>query len=195
MPLGNDVVDLLDPAAIDKHLDSRFVERVLADSEIDWLETHAEPNRWLWTFWSAKEAIYKARAQFDPSPFPGWRHIVVDPGWGAALIGGVSYRVRWQQEEGYVHALAEPETGSSSSQTWHVVALSAQAGGESIQLRSLARGQLLRWGLEVEIPMNEKGSGRPIAYRGGEPLSNVDLSFSHDGRFVAAAIRVAVSSS
>ncbi|TDR22558.1 4'-phosphopantetheinyl transferase superfamily protein [Marinicella litoralis] len=56
--LGNDVVDLtLD---CEKHLNHRFIKRILTLKEQQQLQLAHDKNLFLWSLWSIKEASYKA---------------------------------------------------------------------------------------------------------------------------------------
>lgn len=59
--LGNDVVDLSHRRSREWLRETRFIERVLADTERAWLEAGSPGSRTirLWTIWAAKEAGYK----------------------------------------------------------------------------------------------------------------------------------------
>src|ERR1700748_1252649 len=64
--IGNDVVDLGDPANQNKHKDSRFLVKVCSEEEQRLLKLEKNSHSLLWTFWAIKEASYKAlKKQFD----------------------------------------------------------------------------------------------------------------------------------
>jgi len=162
--LGNDVVDLTAPRTRDKTSDTRFLRRVFHPQEVDALLSSPLPDRSLWLFWAAKEAIFKSaskelgdppvfnhqafRVRFEPrellrlteDPHPG--------GESGTLRGSGSYgdrafglQARWTRE--YIHALAwlgGLERGLPDV-LWTVVAppeadSSALHGGRPEQLRS-----------------------------------------------------------
>ncbi len=71
--LGNDVVDLL--VDNQKHLNKRYVNRVLTTVEQHYLSVASDQNNYLWSLWAAKEASYKAcqklnnQLKFSPIQF------------------------------------------------------------------------------------------------------------------------------
>lgn len=71
--LGNDVVDLT--VDKDKHLNQRFINRVLTGNERTMLAQSPDKNLFLWSLWATKEACYKAcqktdnQLLFSPSNF------------------------------------------------------------------------------------------------------------------------------
>jgi phosphopantetheinyl transferase (holo-ACP synthase) len=52
-------VDLKDPVNANKHLDLRFLKKILTDAEIELVRTAQNPAIALWSFWSCKETAYK----------------------------------------------------------------------------------------------------------------------------------------
>ncbi len=66
--VGNDVVDLDDPALRGKTGHARFLERVLAPSEREAVSRAEDPHVALWTCWAAKEAAYKVVTKLDGEP-------------------------------------------------------------------------------------------------------------------------------
>ncbi len=71
--LGNDVVDLTTDT--EKHLNQRFINRVLSFEEKTYLNHSLNENTFLWSLWACKEASYKAcqklnkQLLFSPSQF------------------------------------------------------------------------------------------------------------------------------
>ncbi|HET56864.1 MAG TPA: 4'-phosphopantetheinyl transferase superfamily protein, partial [Deltaproteobacteria bacterium] len=51
LPVGNDIVDLADRGVAEKHLDRRFVSRVLTERERRLFDESADPRLMLWSFW------------------------------------------------------------------------------------------------------------------------------------------------
>ncbi|MRR15212.1 MAG: 4'-phosphopantetheinyl transferase superfamily protein [Deltaproteobacteria bacterium] len=57
--IGNDVVDLTNPANVQRSTDLRLLKKILTDTEIDQVRSAREPAALLWSFWACKEAAYK----------------------------------------------------------------------------------------------------------------------------------------
>lgn len=112
--VGNDVVDLLDPRTHGKHLDTRFIARVLADAERHRLAEARDPSLELWAFWAAKEAAYKVVSKLLGAP-PIFAHAAFRASWlrteADRWSGSVSYEhapfpVLVARHETMVHAVA-----------------------------------------------------------------------------------------
>ncbi len=81
--VGNDVVDLTDPAIADHHSRERFVSRVCAPEERARVGTIFD----LWALFAAKEAAYKALVKIGQAPGFAHREIRV-----ASDLRAVSWR-------------------------------------------------------------------------------------------------------
>ena len=75
-PVGNDVVDLEDPAIASTHLRERFVARVCCESERALVVGAADPKLMLWSLFAAKEAAFKALSKSGPFVFAHRRFVV-----------------------------------------------------------------------------------------------------------------------
>ncbi|NJD18269.1 MAG: 4-phosphopantetheinyl transferase family protein [Gemmatimonadetes bacterium] len=112
--VGNDVVDLLDPSTSGKHVDGRFLDRVLAPAERADLARSDDPAVTLWAFWAAKEAAYKSVSKLLGTP-PVFAHASFVATWTEARperwVGRVAYEelhvsVVATRSRGAVHAVA-----------------------------------------------------------------------------------------
>jgi phosphopantetheinyl transferase (holo-ACP synthase) len=215
--VGNDVVDLAEAHNRGRAGRARLVDRVVTAAERDLLQRETEADRGFALLWSAKEAAYKAARKRDPTLVFAPRRWQVEVGpptpspqsraGRVTIDAGTQAMVRWEHGEGWLHCVAllgEPPglLDQAVSATVEVEAdaeFSARerAGfscAESAAVRSLARRLLQRHGAgAVEIVREPSGPARlpPRVYAAGSPLPGVDLSLSHDGRFVAAVIGVA----
>jgi phosphopantetheinyl transferase (holo-ACP synthase) len=208
MAVGNDIVDLDDPALCGRALDGRFVARVCAPEERARLAAAADPYRLLCRLWTAKESAYKLAQRDDWDLGLAHARFVVDVDaarvrWGARLI-----RVRWQEAADWLACVAwSGDDPDAACATVEPVApstiLSAReraSAGEppSVAVRVLAKRLVAeRLGLdarELEIvrPPRAAGHGRafgpPEVWWRGVGLPSVTVSLSHDGRYVAAAV-------
>ena len=57
--IGNDVVDLISPENRQKSTDSRYLKKILTDTEIEQVRCSDNPDATLWSIWACKEAAYK----------------------------------------------------------------------------------------------------------------------------------------
>ncbi len=200
--VGNDVVDLTDPAIADHHLRDRFVSRVCAPEERARVATAFD----LWALFAAKEAAYKALVKIGLSPGFGHREIRVAPDLRAVCWRGHDLELSVSADEQHVHAVAwsrrrrpplarvartlEP-SGEWLSPHSSPVALSAGAAVRKLacDLVAAAAGCAASE-LEVvrdPVPGTWDGFGPPrVEYRGSSVMGT-DVSLSHDGPFVAAA--------
>jgi phosphopantetheinyl transferase (holo-ACP synthase) len=197
--VGNDVVDLTDPAIAQHHRRERFLARVCTTDERTRVSTASD----LWTLFAAKEAAYKALVKLGGSPGFAHRDLRVAPDLGL---------VRWREHELNLCV-------SSDGHSVHAVAWSAGARSPiariacaipkcgactesprpwddaSVAVRALLRNLLAT---EIGCPACElrvfrdpvpgawDGFGPPRVERQGIAM-DADVSMSHDGRFVAAA--------
>ena len=68
--VGNDVVDLSEPANAGKSKNSRFLKKILTDVEIEFIKNTERSEAALWSFWACKEAAYKVKIKSFPGiPF------------------------------------------------------------------------------------------------------------------------------
>lgn len=119
--VGNDVVDLRDPRCTGKAEDERFVERVFAPAEAEWIRAADDPDRALWAAWSAKEAAFKVVSKLLGAP-PTFHHadflFQTDgltsgspdgsgvPGGGTVAYRGTTLPVRIAAHPDRIHTLA-----------------------------------------------------------------------------------------
>jgi phosphopantetheinyl transferase (holo-ACP synthase) len=186
--VGNDVVDLSDPAIARHHEDTRFVARVCSDDE----RARVTTARALWTLFAAKEAAYKALVKLGESPGFGHRAIRVAPGLDVVSWGERRLRLTVTGDSEHVHAVA----WTDASRTPIARAGRLQVGeGESEGARRVLRAlaaEALGCGphafeiVRDPVPVAWDGFSPPRLERSGERV-DADVSLSHDGRFVAAA--------
>ncbi len=183
------MVDLGDPAIADHHANARFVARVCTERERARIAESADPKALLWTLYAAKEAAYKVAVKLGYAPGFAHRRFEVDG-------DRVSYRdvalgLRVDADADRIHAIATTEPGPIEA-----AVLPAPAGAHaSIAVRTaLCTAVAARLGcpadeLEVvreRIANSWDGFGPPHLHRAGAPV-DVDVSLSHDRRFIAYA--------
>lgn len=183
MPIGNDVVDLAEARPTRKEADARFLARVFTDEERFIIERSPDPALALWLLWAAKETLYKmarqrsARAVFAHRDFfvPGLRLPNPLPPRGSLAAGGLL----WEWTDDYVHCHRE------GGEARVALARDGGDGGESAQARRLAQSMVADRYPGARVEREERAPPR-FVWR-GETLP-IELSLSHDGRFVAAAL-------
>ena len=202
--VGNDVVDLEDPAIAQTHLRERFVVRVCAPSERALLAASTDPKITLWSLFAAKEAAFKAVSKDRQTVLAG-----SSPDDGSAVLRlapplvfahskfvvtadfrsvGYEKYVLWLKVEvdgPCVHAIAWTDDEQPI--------FGVEQIGPDVDPSAAARALLVKRlgvpGLTIERepkPGSWNGFGPPKLFRDGVEV-NLDISLSHDGRFVGFA--------
>ncbi len=212
--VGNDLIDFAADHNRGRAHQTRILERVLSVGERERMAPENAGDHGFALFWSAKEAAYKAAVKSDPAlvfaprrwqvevdslaPWQGDREGVV------VLDQTTRVPVRWQQGDSWLHCIAllgeppaivEQAVAVSTAVEAHGEFSAAERQGftspDSAAVRHLAKRLLQRHGID-EIEVRRATSGRgllpPAVYRDGARLPGIDLSLSHDGRFVAAVV-------
>lgn len=213
--VGNDVIDMLAAHNRGRAQQSRFLGRVLTESEREWLVLAGDGDRRFALLWAAKEAAYKAAKKRDANLVFAPRRWQVE--WDAARMSSVRaasviiaadtrIAVQWEEGDGWLHCIAfigaaacRMDGAVGTIDDWAVAGAltvrerDAVMGAESVAVRNLARRLLRRQGFDgIDILRVAHGArrGPPQAVLGHEPLAGVDVSLSHDGRFVAAVVAI-----
>jgi phosphopantetheinyl transferase (holo-ACP synthase) len=190
--VGNDVIDLCDPAIATHHQRSRFVERVCTPAEVARVAASDDANRLLWTLFAAKEAGFKVVAKLTPGIAFSPRRFVVDAQCTHVTHDDTRLWLQVTQGQDWVHAIAGQGQGTP---LWAVERRQADIG-ESVAARDLAtRIAADHLGLDRRTLVVERVAdgrfrddlGPPRLLHEGEPL-DLDLSLSHDGPWVACAL-------
>jgi phosphopantetheine--protein transferase-like protein len=136
--------------------------------------------------------------------------------WASVHFDDLEIRVRWETALDYIHCVGQLGRGDGArrsgpgaprgprrllagilhnGQALAGVLTSAERASvhspASERARLLARRLLDRWdlhGAEVVRQWQARGWSPPVIARRGEPVAGFDVSLSHDGRFVAAAL-------
>jgi len=191
--LGNDVIDLGDPETRPGARHPRFDARVFTREERTALAAAANPNRLRWSLWAAKEAAYKCVKKLAPGTcFSPVRFAVrlETRRTGSVDFGGRRLRVALFAEGDALHAVAT-DAGDPELAVLRVVsALPATAGSgcASQAVRTLARDAAaahLRCA-PGELELWREGRVPRLRRRGAQQY--LDLSLSHHGRYLAAAL-------
>jgi len=223
--IGNDVVDLISPANRQKSTDSRYLKKILTDTEIEQVLCSDDPDAALWSIWVCKEAAYKVlikqtgdavfvprrwSVHFQNSSPAAIRHGRPAPDdaqinentseftTGDVIIPGrQSIPVRLFSSFSYRHCLAADCLDALDQAIWRVVTLPEAQKGTENDPSAFARGCLARRlgtflkedSCQIEIRRQKKdGELQPPVVYLNDVKTDIDISLSHDGRFVAYAM-------
>ncbi|KPA12095.1 holo-[acyl-carrier-protein] synthase [Candidatus Magnetomorum sp. HK-1] len=211
--VGNDIVDLASPFAHGKCRDQKFVNRVLTNKEQKVIQGGQFDNRLLWTYWAAKESAFKVISKIQPnvssSPrnyevsFDGDTQLSKQTGVVNTPVSHVHFCANTYVSSGkeWIHCVGsskELDNGSDivyrAKQIDHLFDyhFSHASKNESSHVRKVAGKKIAE--LLSESPKDVVF--RKNAHKGEQPYpkvylqdrkTNIDVSFSHDGRFVAYA--------
>ncbi|MGB9498280.1 MAG: 4'-phosphopantetheinyl transferase superfamily protein [Dissulfuribacterales bacterium] len=215
--IGNDIVDLKTLEAMGKAADTRFVQRVLNPDEQQAVLNSDHPDGFLWAFWAAKETAYKATSKSHPdvTSAPRRYQVILDskkktnPLTGEVITPHGIVPIKITFHEDYVHCIGmagrfqDLKTGDLDDIVFGLEETNPgeEAGSdslserESIMVRTVAKERIAshlgRNPDEIHIMRNKSPEkhGPPMVYFKGRK-NNVDISLSHDGRFVAYAFMV-----
>lgn len=215
MPVGNDVVDLRDPANQPDAIHPRFDRRVFARIEREALAASPAELRHVerWKRWAAKESAFKLVRQIHPeAPFHPHELVVTRVTATAARISapplGRHLSVTFDVDDDRVHAVAtDPDglrnpdgPGKGASVAEIRSGLRQWSGGPGTEtpereVRRCAAEALADWlvleAASVRIEPAGPGDRRPLA-RSGDLVLPADVSLSHDGRWLAWALLLPV---
>ncbi|MBS1149083.1 MAG: hypothetical protein H6Q89_781 [Myxococcaceae bacterium] len=182
--VGNDVVDLEDPAIAQTHLRERFVARVCCESERARVAGSSDPKLLLWSLFAAKEAAFKALSKSGPLVFAHRRFVVAEDLRSVSYLkqvlwlrvdvhGSCVHAVAWTDDEPPIFGVEKLEPGVDASAAARALLIQRLGGGGLTIAREPQPGS---W----------NGYGPPKLFRDGVEV-NLDISLSHDGRFVGFA--------
>jgi hypothetical protein len=203
--VGNDIVDLTDPGNIGKSGDNRFLQRVFTSPEREIIAASGDPDAVMWALWAAKETAYKVVRKKNPlvTSAPRLYPVVLSPGDHGPIRSGMVYTpqgpvvIRVSVAGEYLHCIGATPPDILDRALWSVDRLPPAEGGcdhdPSTAVRRFAGRRLavLLHASAADIAIrrcqDNHGLGPPRSYLNGKPAP-FDLSFSHDGAFVAYAI-------
>lgn len=209
--VGNDIVDLASPYVTGKSSDRKFVQRVLTPGEHRIFLISDDPDNLLQVFWAAKETAYKIAVKRFPGVSSAPQRYEVrlhKPEHGSALRGRVrtppgAVHVAVQQHPDFIHCFGTETVLSGKN-----VILGVETTDRPLQpdfcrcsevqsrmVRSSA-GRKIASALclsENDIAItrinHEKGRLFPEVYI-KRKKADIDISLSHDGRFMAYAFLI-----
>ncbi len=200
-PVGNDVVDLAEPENIGKSDDERFCRRVFNPRELSSITGSERPDSILWALWAAKEAAYKALSRYDPSvcSVPKRYPVIIDTGAfppdAFSLQGSVTTPLGRMPVQIFIagemlHVIAAETPEALARVVFRVERLAADSDDPSLFGRKILLDEVARRLCcsidDLSVAREEQGAGAPFLLFRDNRLP-VEISLSHDGRFVAFA--------
>jgi phosphopantetheinyl transferase (holo-ACP synthase) len=194
-------VDLKEQANAGKSQDSRFLKKILTNAEIEFVQHAENSDAALWSHWACKETAYKIiKKSFPHVAFLPRRWTVTfnNPqakySNGEVIIPGKgSVYIRLFSNPQCVHCIGSDCLTTLDQLIWSVEALSEKEKiNPSIYLRyclgqNLAKHFSLNFH-DIKIKRTrENGELQPPRVYVNGSKTDIDISLSHDGRFVAYA--------
>lgn len=199
--VGNDVVDLKEEANRGKSRDSRFLKKIFTDAEIEYIKCAHNPDRELWSIWVCKETAYKVIKKTSPDAAftpRRWQTILKKNqsaySEGDVIIpntGSVYVRLFFTPE--YVHCVGVNHFTGIGKLIWKVESLPQERGtNPSVFLRGRLEKKLAQnlslHAHQIKIERIKMcGELQPPCVYIDNKKTAIDVSMSHDGRFVAYA--------
>ncbi|HRT71180.1 MAG TPA: 4'-phosphopantetheinyl transferase superfamily protein [Syntrophales bacterium] len=199
-------MDLRYPERVGKSRDTRFVSRVFTADERALISSSSAADAMLWTLWAGKEAAFKVMKKYRPdiSSVPRaytvrpveWEGGCISLGMAETPEGAVPVRF-FHDAARSIHAVGAGRTGDLGDVVWGVEVIDDGGAAVSTTDQSLlVREALIRrlsahTGLgTARMEVRRLGDSRrlspPVLFVDGRP-ADVDISLSHDGRFIAYA--------
>jgi hypothetical protein len=185
----------------DKSRDSRYLKKILTDAEIEFIKDTEKKDEALWAFWACKEAAYKAvKKSFPNTAFmPGLWQVKLTKSQSEYSEGDVviprkgSVFVRLFSNPDYVHCIGAFSLAVLDKLIFGVEVLPEEETNPSSFLRQcLAQRLAVCFSLnfhQIKIRRTEEnGELQPPRVYIDSKTTDIDISLSHEGRFVAYAI-------
>jgi phosphopantetheinyl transferase (holo-ACP synthase) len=194
-------VDLKESANAEKSRNSRFLKKILTDAEIEFVQNARNPDMALWSHWACKETAFKVIKKICPdTAFLPRRWMVVfnqtksKYSDGEVMISGKErIYIRLASNSQYVHCVGADVLTALDKLIWSVDVLPEKEKiNPSLYLRhrlgqDLAQHFSLNFH-DIKIKRTRENGELipPRVYVSGRK-TDIDISLSHDGRFIAYA--------
>jgi phosphopantetheinyl transferase (holo-ACP synthase) len=195
-------VDLKEPANAGKSQDSRFLKKILTNAEIEFVKNAENPDAALWSHWAGKETAYKVikKTYPDAAFLPRLWQVTFNKrkstySDGEVTIPGYdSVFIRLFTNPQYVHCIGADVLAALDKLIWNVDILPEK---EKINpslysryclVQSLARHFSLNFHHIKIKRTKENGELQPPRVYVNGRETDIDISLSHDGRFVAYVV-------
>jgi hypothetical protein len=187
-----------------KGRDSRFLKKILTVAEIDFVQNAENPDKALWALWSCKETAYKVikKKCVNAAFLPRQWTVILKKSESASLDGEVKVPdaevvyVRLFSHFRYVHCVGADHPADLDRLVCKVKVLSEKENEKRIDPSLLARkclalsiADFFRLNLndiKINRARNKSELQPPYVYIGSKK-SDIDISLSHDGQFIAYA--------
>jgi 4''-phosphopantetheinyl transferase superfamily. len=192
-------VDLKEPANAEKSRNSRFLKKILTDAEIEFVQNARNSDKALWSHWACKETAFKVIKKICPDTaflprrwkvfFKKSQSTYSD---GEVIIPGKDrVYIRFFSNLQYVHCIGSDSIAALGKLIWSVDVLpEKEVINPSIFVRyclgqDLAQHISLNFH-DIKIKRTRKNGELtpPRVYVNGRK-TDIDISLSHDGRFIA----------
>jgi len=202
--VGNDVVDLKEPANAEKSQNSRFLKKILTNAEIKFVQNAENPDTAVWSLWACKETAYKVikKSRSTAAFLPRRWQVVFTKSQSAysdgevIFPGGDGVYIRLFSNSQYVYCFGADVLTALDKLISSVKILPDEKDGKATNPSVFVRhclGQNLaeHFSLnfrDIKIKRTRKNGELqpPCVYVAGRK-TDIDISLSHDGRFVAYA--------
>lgn len=206
--VGNDIVDLQARGTTGRSQDRRFVNRILSGDEKQILSDQKEnPDTLLWAFWTAKETAFKAVSKTFPTVSSAPRRYPVTlnqrllksnmSGFVTTPVGKVA--VSLFIHKSHVHCIGTTGSPDHLERTFYDIQKidfkqdkPPTPDQQSYWVRKLAKKKIARYlnldyrDFNIQRDQGEHGIGPPVM-RFKNHQTDIDISLSHHGRYVAYA--------
>jgi phosphopantetheinyl transferase (holo-ACP synthase) len=192
-------VDLREPANAGKSRNSRFLKKILTNAEIEFIQNAENPDAALWSHWACKETAYKVikKSRPDTAFLPRQWQVTFNETQtkysdGEVIIPGKDrVYIRIFSNFQYVHCIGSDCFTALDKLLWNVDALPEKEKiNPSLYLRnclgqSLAKHFSLNFHHIKIKRTRENGELQPPRVYVSGRKTDIDISLSHDSRFVA----------
>jgi phosphopantetheinyl transferase (holo-ACP synthase) len=192
-------VDLQEPANAEKSKNSRFLKKILTNAEIEFVQHAKNPDAALWSHWACKETAYKViKKSFpDASFLPRRWQITFNKRESTHSDGEVtipghdSVFIRLFTNPQNVHCIGADVLTALDKLIWSVDVLPEKEKINPSLYSRYCLGQSLAKNFSINFHhikikrTRENGELQPPRVYVGGKKTNIDISLSHDGRFVA----------
>ena len=199
--VGNDVVDLKEPANTGKSKDSHFLKKILTDAEMEFVKNAENSDEALWSFWACKETVYKVIKKTCPGVafLPRRWQVTFGKTKSKRSDGLVNVPdkgdvyIRLFSNPDYIHCIGTDKLAVLDKIICDVENLPGEKTDPSLFSRlCLAQSLAKRFSLnlhQIKIKrIRTKGELQPPCVYIDSRKTDIDISLSHDGLFVAYAL-------
>jgi hypothetical protein len=194
-------VDLKEPANAGKSKDSRFLKKILTNAEIEFVQNAENPDAALWSHWACRETAYKIiKKSFPDAAFlPRQWQVTFNRSKskysdGEVIIPGKDrVYIRLFSNSNYVHCIGADVLTALDKLIWSVNVLPEKEKINSSLYSRYCLGQNLAKHFSLNFHhikikrTRENGELQPPRVYVSGRKTDIDISLSHDGRFVAYA--------